>query len=215
MRYARPERRGAGMEGDCVIVVPAEEPSPRPLSSSDPIPRLLSLATVVPRNILPQAEVRAEAERFFGAECQRLLPVFGNTGIEKRHSAMPLAWYREARGWVDRNDAYLRTAVSLLEEVALRALDDAGLAPESIDTLVTVSTTGIATPSLDALLMERLNFRRQVQRLPVFGLGCAGGVLGLSRAALDLRMREYSERTVALAELLAGSEPALPSPVSA
>ena len=71
-----------------------------------------------------------------------------------------------------------------MAERAIRAcLAECSLGLDDIDGLVTVSTTGIATPSLDALLQERLGLRRDLQRLPVFGLGCAGGVLGLSRAA--------------------------------
>jgi alkylresorcinol/alkylpyrone synthase len=54
---------------------------------------------------------------------------------------------------------------------------------DDIDSIVVVSTTGIATPSLDALLIERMGLQRTVRRLPIFGLGCAGGVLGLARAA--------------------------------
>jgi alkylresorcinol/alkylpyrone synthase len=150
-------------------------------------PRLVGLATAVPPNILWQSEARAEASRFFGAESERLLPVFENSGIEKRHCALPFDWYLEPHGWTDRNDAYLAAALPLIEEVTLRVLGEAGLVPDDIDAIVTVSTTGIATPSLDALLMERLKFRRHVQRLPIFGLGCAGGVMGLSRAVAMAR----------------------------
>ena len=182
-----------------MTAVPVEALSPRVVSA--PVPRLLSLATAVPEHVLPQSWVRAEAVRFFGPESERLMPVFDNTGIEKRHGAVPIDWYLDARGWVDRNAAYLEAAVPLLETAALRALDEAGLTPDAIDTIVTVSTTGIATPSLDALLLERLNFRRQVQRLPIFGLGCAGGVLGLSRAASMARAEPGSRVLLLVVEL--------------
>ena len=59
----------------------------------------------------------------------------------------------------------------------------AGIAPDAVDAVVAVSTTGIATPGLDARLIDRLGLRRDIRRLPVFGLGCAGGVIGLARAA--------------------------------
>jgi len=74
-------------------------------------------------------------------------------------------------------------ALDLLENVAGRVLDRAGLAAGDLGGLVTVSTTGIATPSLDALLIERMQLPRNIARLPIFGLGCAGGVVGLARAA--------------------------------
>ena len=164
-------------------------------------PRLLGLATAVPPHILHQAQVKAEASRFFGAESQRLMPVFENSGIDKRHGAVPIDWYLEPRGWIDRNDAYLAAALPLIEEAALAALAEARLTPDDIDAIVTVSTTGIATPSLDALLMERLKFRRHVQRLPIFGLGCAGGVLGLSRAAALARAEPGSRVLLLVVEL--------------
>jgi alkylresorcinol/alkylpyrone synthase len=164
-------------------------------------PRLLGLATAVPPHILHQSRVRAEAAGFFGSEGAHLLPVFDNAGIEKRHSAMPIEWYLEAHGWAERNNAYLATALPLVEEVALAALAQAKLGPEDIDAIVTVSSSGIATPSLDARLMARLPFRRHVVRLPVFGLGCAGGVLGLSRATALARAEPGSRVLLVVVEL--------------
>jgi alkylresorcinol/alkylpyrone synthase len=164
-------------------------------------PRLLGLATAVPPYALPQAEVRAQATRFFGAAGERLMPVFDNAGIEARQGTEPLAWYLEPHGWTDRNEAYLNGAVALVEKAAVAALAKAGLVPAEIDAIVTVSTTGIATPSLDALLMTRLPFRRDVLRLPIFGLGCAGGVLGLSRAAALARAEPGSRVLLLVVEL--------------
>ena len=71
----------------------------------------------------------------------------------------------------------------LAEAAAAGAGRRPGWTPAEIDTIVTVSTTGIATPALDARLMGSCRSARNVERLPVFGLGCAGGVLGLARAA--------------------------------
>jgi alkylresorcinol/alkylpyrone synthase len=77
----------------------------------------------------------------------------------------------------------MRPPVELTTEAAQRAVEDAGLTLDDIDGVVAVSTTGVATPSLDALIIERLGLRADVRRLPIFGLGCAGGVIGLSHAA--------------------------------
>jgi alkylresorcinol/alkylpyrone synthase len=151
-----------------------------------PRPRLLGLATAVPPHCLKQAEVIARAERLFdrdASEIDRMMGVYGNAGIESRYSCVPLDWYEEPRGWTEKNRLFLVHAVDLLERAAVDVLKQTGLDPAEIDGIVVVSTTGIATPSLDALLMERMGFRRDVWRLPVFGLGCAGGVLGLARAA--------------------------------
>jgi alkylresorcinol/alkylpyrone synthase len=116
-------------------------------------------------------------------EIVRLLPMFGNTGIERRYSCVPMEWYEAEHGWPERNEVYLTSALDLLEKATSEVLLRAGRQADEIDAIVVVSTTGIATPSLDALLMNRMHLRPTVRRLPIFGLGCAGGVIGLERAA--------------------------------
>jgi alkylresorcinol/alkylpyrone synthase len=149
------------------------------------MPRLLGLATAVPPYALDQEEVVEHVKRLFGrsAMLDRLLPVFANSGIRRRYSTVPLDWYDEPHGWAERNRRYVAGALDLLESVAGRALDTAGIAAGELGGIVTVSTTGIATPSLDVLLIERMRLPRTLARLPIFGLGCAGGVIGLARAA--------------------------------
>jgi len=120
-------------------------------------------------------------------EIVRLLPMFGNTGIERRFSCVPIEWYERLHEWPERNRVYLDCAVELLEEATRAALVRGRRSAEEIGAIVVVSTTGIATPSLDALLMERMALPRTVQRLPIFGLGCGGGAIGLARAAAIAR----------------------------
>jgi alkylresorcinol/alkylpyrone synthase len=115
--------------------------------------------------------------------------MFGNTGIERRYSCVPIEWYEQLHEWPERNRVYLDSALDLLESATRQVLARAERRPDEIDAVVAVSTTGIATPSLDALLMERMNLRRNVQRLPIFGLGCAGGAIGLARAAAIARTK--------------------------
>jgi alkylresorcinol/alkylpyrone synthase len=148
--------------------------------------RILALATAVPPFALRQAEVRARAGALFGDDrgaLDHLLPVFDNAAIDTRYSCLPVERYHAPLGWAERNRLYLDNATALLAEVTHRCLASAGLEAGAIDAIVVVSTTGIATPSLDARLLNRLAFRADVQRLPIFGLGCAGGVIGLARAA--------------------------------
>ena len=118
-----------------------------------------------------------------GEDIERLMPVYLNAGIETRYSCVPIAWYEQDHGWAEKNRLFLDNALNLLERATLDCLNAAGLRPDDIDAIVCVSTSGIATPSLDAQLMQRLDMRRDLTRLPIFGLGCAGGVLGLARAA--------------------------------
>jgi len=148
--------------------------------------RLAALATAVPSYRIDQRDVADRAHRLFpegGAVVERLLPVYGHSGVETRYSCVPPEWYERPHGWSEKNRLYLEHAVSLLERASRDCLAQSNLDPIDIDAVVAVSTTGIATPSLDALLIERLGLRPDVERLPIFGLGCGGGVLGLARAA--------------------------------
>ena len=122
-------------------------------------------------------------------------------GSDSRALAMPIDWYLTPHGWRDRNQVYRRCAIDLLAESAEQALDRARLTPAEIDALVVVSSTGVATPSLDAVLMDRLPFRPDVLRLPIFGLGCAGGVSGLARAAMVARAMPGSTVLLLVVEL--------------
>ena len=147
---------------------------------------LLSLATAVPPHVVTQAEAKARAREAFGgrkALFDRLAGVFDNAGIARRHIVTPPDWYMGDHGWHDRNDLYLEAAELLFVDAASSAIAMAGLKADEVDGVVTVSTTGIATPSLDARCAARVGFRDDIRRVPVFGLGCAGGVSGLATAA--------------------------------
>jgi alkylresorcinol/alkylpyrone synthase len=147
---------------------------------------LISLATSVPPNVFLQKDVLAAAWDVFGSrfpQFETLSSIFSNTGIIKRHGVKPFDWYLQPRGWPERTEAFLAGAEALFVEVAQKALASADLSAGEIDTVVTVCSTGIATPSLEARVAGRIGFRSDVMRVPVFGLGCAGGVSGLSIAA--------------------------------
>jgi alkylresorcinol/alkylpyrone synthase len=147
---------------------------------------LISLATAVPPNVFLQKDVLAAAWDVFGPrlpQFETLSSIFANTGITKRHGVKPFDWYLEPRGWPERTKAFLEGAEALFVEAAEKALANAQLSAVEIDTIVTVCSTGIATPSLEARVAGRMGFRTDVTRVPVFGLGCAGGVSGLSIAA--------------------------------
>ncbi len=118
-----------------------------------------------------------------GALFDRLAGVFDNALIERRHTVAPIDWYREPHGWAERTCLYVDATDAMFVEAASRAIDAAGLDPTDIDGLVFVSTTGIATPSIDARVAPRLGLRPDLRRVPMFGLGCAGGVTGLATAA--------------------------------
>ena len=151
-----------------------------------PTAALVSLATAVPPHVFLQTDVLAAAWDVFGSrfpEFETLSSIFSNTGIVRRHGVKPFDWYLERRGWPERTDAFLAGAEALFVDVTGKALVNAHLVADDIDTIVTVCSTGIATPSLEARVFSRMGFRSDVTRVPVFGLGCAGGVSGLSIAS--------------------------------
>ena len=169
-------------------------------------PRILSVATAVPPYELRREEVLHAATRHFSGSSpsfERLKSIYTNARIDTRYSCVPIDWYGREHGFAERNALYIENAVDLLESCAREALDEAGLAPPDVGGLVVVSSTGIATPGLDALLMERLDVPREALRLPIFGLVCVGGVLGLSRAS-ELVRAEPGRRILLLVVELCG-----------
>jgi alkylresorcinol/alkylpyrone synthase len=146
---------------------------------------LESVATAVPGEPIPQADVKERANMLLedvAPDLLQYLNVFDTTGIQKRHFVRALDWYLETHGWKERSDVYRAEGLALLESCAKDALNAADLKPKQVDGIVFVSTTGISTPSLDARLMNKMGFRPDILRVPVWGLGCAGGVAGLSLA---------------------------------
>jgi len=147
---------------------------------------LLSLATASPPHELSQIEAERAARDLLGGRFRhfdRMASVFTTSGIRSRQLVRPIEWYLEPHGWPERTEAYQQGAIDLFVAAAKRALDEASLKGADVDVIVTVSSTGIATPSLEAHAMGAMGFRPDAARIPVFGLGCAGGVTGLALAA--------------------------------
>ena len=148
--------------------------------------RLLSIATAVPPYVLDTKLVEIQAAKIFarfGALFEKMAPVFSNTGIDQRYSVCPTEWFHEQHGWPERTTRFLDGAKMLFKEAATKALEEAKTSASEIDAIVTVSSTGIATPSIEAHVLHEMGFRDDVHRVPVFGLGCAGGLSGLGLAA--------------------------------
>lgn len=148
--------------------------------------RILSVATAVPPYCVPQSEAKAFAKSLFEPEFKsfdRLLCVFDNTQIQTRYLAQPPEWYSRPHTFTECNALYEQKALDLSLTAAGKALARADVSPEQVGMVVFVSTTGLATPSLDAKLIQALGLSLHTRRVPVWGLGCAGGVAGLARAA--------------------------------
>jgi alkylresorcinol/alkylpyrone synthase len=143
---------------------------------------ILSLATSNPPFRLPQSEAAIRAKQLF-PHLRKLWPLYENTGIEFRYNCEPIEWYLRPHSWEERTQSFHRHAVDLLEQVTVKATEAAGVGLDAIDMIVTNTITGLAIPSLDAMLLNRLKLPPTVERLPIFGLGCGAGVAGLARAA--------------------------------
>ena len=146
---------------------------------------IAGIGTAAPPHLLLQEESRNLVRRLFEGVpgLERLLKVFDNSGIERRYLAMSPERYLTPRSFPEKNEVWAQVALELAEEAARKALGQAGLTAQELSAVFFASTTGIATPSLDASLVKRLDMPRHASRLPVWGLGCAGGVASLARAA--------------------------------
>jgi alkylresorcinol/alkylpyrone synthase len=140
------------------------------------------VAIAVPEHKVSQHDIAERAKAVF-PHLARLGTLYTNTGIETRYACQPKEWYYERHGWEARTEVFQRHALDLLAEVTLAALANAGIGLKDVSALVVNTITGLAIPSLDAKLMNRLKFTQSVERIPIFGLGCGGGVAGLARSA--------------------------------
>jgi len=164
---------------------------------------LTGIATALPPHVVPQDVVRQEFERLHAGrpDVARLLKLFSSCGVEKRHFTFPPEYYVSERSFDQRNADYIQEGVRLAERAARTCLEDARIRPDQVDHLIFVTTTGLATPSVDALLVRRLGLRADVRRFPLFGLGCAGGAGALVRANDVLRGRPKDRALVVALEL--------------
>ncbi|MBI3435485.1 MAG: type III polyketide synthase [Proteobacteria bacterium] len=165
---------------------------------------LLGLASAVPPHLIGQDDAAQLARQVFAPVFRRypqLTDIFANAGIRQRYSVAPLEWFTRAQGWAERSGLYVAGASALFVEAARRALANARIDPRDVDAVVTISSTGIATPSLEARVARTLGLRPDSARIPVFGLGCAGGVTGLSIGARLARAQPGAVVLVVAVEL--------------
>lgn len=145
--------------------------------------QLKSISTAVPDHCISQEEVLAILAKARGAALPaRLETILGNSGIDQRFLACEPDYYLEQRSWPERARIYDRVGQDLARRTAAEAMERAGFGASDIDAIVMVSTTGTMTPSIPSRLIQEMGFNPGTQTIPVFGYGCAGGVLGLRLA---------------------------------
>ncbi len=147
--------------------------------------QIAAVASALPPRYYTQQQVFDQLVQHWGDQLENpaLLERFHHrVGVDGRYFALALDEYAKLERWGEFNAAWLRVAEELGEEAICRALEQAGLGKEQIGALLTVTVTGVASPSLDAHLCNRMGLPADVRRTPIFGLGCVAGAAGIAQA---------------------------------
>jgi alkylresorcinol/alkylpyrone synthase len=147
--------------------------------------RIVAVATAVPPYSINQSEAIEFAHFHFAskfADIDRLLKIFTSSRVEHRQFCVPKEWFFASHTFEEKNKTYVEWACRLSEQAARKCLAKAGIGHHEVDHIIFVSTTGLATPSIDARLINMLGLRTDISRVPVWGLGCVGGSVGLAMA---------------------------------
>lgn len=153
-------------------------------------PRLLSVGRGAPPHYYSQSELIDAFTTVWSGEGdvkRRMSRLHNAVQVEGRHLALSIPEYLELKTFGQANDAFIRVGTQIAEEAVQAALADAGLGPKDVDAIFFTTVTGLATPTIDARLVNRMGFRPNVKRTPLFGLGCVGGAAGVARMADYLR----------------------------
>ncbi len=148
--------------------------------------QIVSAASAFPKHYYPQQVLLAALQEYWGDRIQNpqvLRRLHRQVGVDGRYLSLPMEDYPKIKTWGEANNHWIRTAQELGERAIGSALADAGLQPGSLNAFFFTSITGICSPSIDALLINRLGLCPQIRRVPIFGLGCVAGAAAISRAA--------------------------------
>ena len=148
--------------------------------------KIASAASAFPKHYYPQKFLMEKLQQYWGDRLrnpQMLERLHRNVTVNGRHLAIPPDEYFELDTWGKANDVWIAVAQELGEQALCRALHHAGLEPNELGALFFTSVTGISSPSIDALLINRMGLAPNIRRIPIFGLGCVAGAAGIARAA--------------------------------
>lgn len=147
--------------------------------------RIISATSAFPKHYYPQETLFAALRQYWGdslPDAEKVRRLHNNVGVEGRYLALPIDQYAAIGAWGEANDHWIRTAEELGHCAISRALTAAGLRPRDVGAFFFTTVTGIASPSIDARLVNRLGLSPNIRRVPMFGLGCVGGAAGIARA---------------------------------
>jgi alkylresorcinol/alkylpyrone synthase len=148
--------------------------------------RICGVGSAFPKNYYRQEVIReALKSRWTGKleKPQLLDRLHASVGVEGRHLALPIPAYEELTTWGRANNAWIEVAQELGKQSLCHALNDAGMATNDLGAIFFVSVTGIASPSIEGRLINRMGLPPTIKRIPIFGLGCVAGAAGIARAA--------------------------------
>jgi alkylresorcinol/alkylpyrone synthase len=148
--------------------------------------RIAGVGSAFPRHYYSQQQIAAALKRHWSERLEKpevLDRLFARVGVKGRHLALPIEAYDDLTTWGKANNAWIDTAEELAEQSLCKSLTRAGLSERDVDAIFFVSVTGVASPSIDARLINRMYLRPDVKRNPIFGLGCVAGAAGIARAA--------------------------------
>jgi len=161
--------------------------------------QIASAASAFPKHYYSQKFLLEKLQEYWGERLRNpltLARLHRNVAVEGRHLALPYDKYYDLQTWGCANDAWIQVAQELGEQALCRALHHAGIGASKLGALFFTSVTGISSPSIDALLINRMGLPANIKRVPIFGLGCVAGAAGISRAA-DY-VRAYPRQAAAL-----------------
>jgi alkylresorcinol/alkylpyrone synthase len=161
--------------------------------------KIASAASAFPKHYYTQKVLLDRLQDFWGDRLKNpllLARLHRNVTVDGRYLAIPAEEYVDIKTWGQANDIWIRVAQELGEQALCRALQSAGVEPEDLGCLLFTTVTGVASPSIDGMLINRMGLPANIRRTPIFGLGCVAGAAGIARAS-DY-VRAYPKQAAAL-----------------
>lgn len=148
--------------------------------------QIISASSAFPKYYYPQPVILQALEEYWGTHLENpavLRRLHRKTHVDGRYLALPIQAYTKLSRWGEVNDIWIEAALDLGKQAICRALTCAGLSVRDLNALVFTTVTGVASPSIDAMLVNRIGLSPNIRRMPLFGLGCVAGAAGIARAA--------------------------------
>jgi len=151
------------------------------------VPSLVSVSKIDFPYKTDQQKVKQYAKELFAPsfpQVERMMSAFDNTEIKTRNFCKPLDYYSTLHTFQEHNAEYIKVSLEYSVKAIEECISSAQINKNKITDIIFISTTGLSTPSLDALIVNEMKLNQNISRTPIFGLGCAGGVAGFSKASI-------------------------------